>query len=249
MKRGIIIVCLMLFCACSERNKKLSAQEIVDRSIEVSGGDRYATRKISFDFTAILYTSVPMGNQKILTRQLRTDSTQILDVKSPKGFERFINDSLVKLPDTVATAYANALNSVHYFAYLPYGLNDKAVQKRYLETTKIDSSEYHKIEVTFNENGGGDDFDDTYIYWFNTKTFKPEYLAYEFHVDGGGHRFRAAFNERVVGGIRFVDYKNYKNTNLEISIYNIDSLYLSDNLELLSEIKLENIEVTPGSYN
>ena len=87
------------------------------------------------------------------------------------------------------------------------------------------------------------------MYWFNTVTFEPDYLAYEFQVNGGGQRFRVAFNERVVEGIRFVDYKNYKAKNSNVSIENIDVLYTSSLLELLSEIKLENIKVIPGNYN
>ena len=249
MRIGVIIFCLVLVCACRDHRTKLSAQEIVDKSIEVSGGDRYVKNEISFDFRTAKYTATPLGNQKILKRRMLTDTTEILDVKSPDKFQRFVNDSLVVLSDSVARVYANAVNSVHYFAYLPFGLNDRAVQKRHLGMVTIGAYDYYKIEVTFNEIGGGDDFDDTYIYWFNAETFKPDYLAYEFHVDGGGQRFRAAFNESAVGGIRFVDYKNYKNTNLEIPIYGIDSLYLNDNLELLSKIKLENIKVTPDSYN
>jgi len=69
---------------------------------------------------------------------------------------------------------------------------------------------YYKLKVTFDQDGGGDDFDDTYVYFFNKATFKPDYLAYDFHVNGGGMRFREAYNERYVNGIRFVDYNNMK---------------------------------------
>jgi len=249
MYRTILIICIVLFTSCKETEIQLTAQEIIDRSIEICGGENYLTNAVSFDFRDKKYQSKPNGKQKRLTRRILTDSTDILDVRSPKGFQRFVNDSLVALPDTLATKYSNAVNSVHYFAYLPYGLNDKAVQKRYLGKSKIGASEYYEIEVTFNEKGGGDDFDDTYIYWFNTVTFKPDYLAYEFHVNDGGQRFRVAFNERIIDGLRFVDYKNYKSANMDLPISSIDSLYNNASLELLSEIKLENIKVTPDSYN
>lgn len=249
MYRILLLTGIVLFIGCKEAKIEPTAQEIVDRSIEICGGENYLYNTISFDFRGKKYQSIPQGNQKILQRKILTDSTEILDVRSPNGFERFVNDSLVILPDTLATAYSNAVNSVHYFAYLPYGLNDKAVQKRFLGMATIGATEYYEIEVTFNENGGGDDFDDIYIYWFNTKTYKPDYLAYEFHVDGGGQRFRVAYNERIVKGIRFVDYKNYKSPNTATPISSIDSLYTNEGLELLSEIKLEDIKVTQDSYN
>jgi len=149
----------------------------------------------------------------------------------------------------MANKYANSVNSVHYFVALPNGLNDPAVQKELLGEVTVKEKQYHKIKVTFDQNGGGDDFDDIYIYWFNKETWKPDYLAYEFHVDGGGMRFREAFNERYVNGIRFVDYNNYKTKDMETSILKIDSLFEAGSLELLSKIELKNIQVNLGNYN
>ena len=128
-------------------------------------------------------------------------------------------------------------------------MNDAAVNKEFLGETEIKGADYYKIKVTFNQAGGGDDFDDTYIYWFNKETFKPDYLAYDFHVDGGGMRFREAYNERYVNGIRFVDYKNLKPKNSNATILQIDSLYTNNQLELLSKIELKNVSVNQDSYN
>ena len=153
------------------------------------------------------------------------------------------------MPDSLANIYSNSINSVHYFAYLPYGLNDPAVNKEFLGEMAIKGKDYYKVKVTFDQENGGDDFDDVYIYWFNKETFKPEYLAYEFHVNGGGLRFREAYNERYVNGIRFVDYNNYKSVSDSQSIYEIDSLFNKGELELLSKIELKDVVVSPGNYN
>lgn len=249
MNKLYLIAAILLFIACNEKASEPTAQEIIDKSIAVSGGKNYLDSNISFRFRNIDYTAEGSAKQRILKRSFQTDSAQITDVRSPKGFQRFANDSPVVLSDSMANVYANSVNSVHYFAYLPYGLNDAAVNKKYLDKVKIDTTEYYKIEIRFDQEGGGDDHDDIYVYWFNTKTYKVDYLAYEFLVDGGGQRFRKAFNERMVGGIRFVDYQNYKNTQLDNPIQSIDSLYESKALQLLSEIKLENIQVTSGNYN
>ena len=82
------------------------------------------------------------------------------------------------------------------------------------------------------------------MYWFNKQSFTVDYLAYEFHVDGGGIRLREAINPRMVNGIRFVDYKNYKPKE-KVAISSIEALFKADKLELLSEIVLTDIEVTP----
>lgn len=249
MNKLYCLVALLLITACEEKTKQPTAQEIVDKSISVTGGENYVTTDISFRFRDIDYTATGPANKRKLTRSFQKDSTKIKDVRTSKDFKRYMNDSLIVVSDSMANVYANSVNSVHYFAYLPYGLNDAAVNKKYLGKVTIDTTEFHKVEVTFNQKGGGEDYDDIYVYWFNSKTYKPEYLAYEFQVDGGGQRFRKAFNERTVGGIRFVDYQNYKSIQLDNPIQDIDKLYESGKLELLSEIKLEDITVNPGNYN
>lgn len=249
MNKLYLIAVLLLFISCNEKASEPTAQEIVDKSIAVSGGENYLNTNISFRFRNIEYSAEGPVNKRMLKRSFQTDSARITDVRSPKGFQRFVNDSPVVLSDSMANVYANSVNSVHYFAYLPYGLNDAAVNKKFLGKVEIDAAEYYKIQVTFKQEGGGDDHDDIYVYWFNTKTYKPDYLAYKFFTDGGGQRFRKAINEREVSGIRFVDYQNYKNAQLDHPIQNIDELYESKALQLLSEIKLENIQVTSGNYN
>jgi len=250
MNRIILLFCIGLVVACGPNGKMSpTAQSIVDESIQVSGGERYKKSIISFDFRNRTYIMERQNGQKVLKRVFQMDSTTVLDIRKSTGLQRFVNDSLVFLPDSMANKYGNSINSVHYFAYLPYGLNDAAVNKKYLGRVPIGDLEYHKIEVTFDQVGGGDDYDDTYVYWFNVATLKPDYIAYEFHVDGGGVRFRKAFNERYVGGIRFVDYQNYKTLDKTIPVQKTDSLFSAGKLELLSQIELTHINVLPDSYN
>ncbi|WP_422079795.1 DUF6503 family protein [Ulvibacterium sp.] len=250
MNKGIVLFCISIILACGQKAKtELSAQEIVDASIKVSGGEAYKKSAISFDFRDRSYTMERHDGRKVLKRISQIDSNTVLDIKQYNGFQRFVNDSLISIPDSMATKYANSVNSVHYFAYLPYGLNDSAVNKKYLGRSRIKGKDYYEIEVTFDKEGGGDDYDDTYVYWFNVTTLKPDYLAYEFHVDGGGKRFREAYNERYVNGIRFVDYNNYKPFDQGVVVQEMDSLFMADQLELLSQIELKNITVLPDNYN
>jgi len=245
MKLFKIVLIGLLVVSCAEETKKaLNTQEIVDKAIEVSGGKLYKKSTFSFDFRDKSYvlTKDTSTNKRLMIRMFSSDSSQIVDTKGPNYFIRTINEEKVEIPDSLAHKYANSINSVHYFAYLPYGLNDAAVKKKFISKTKIKGKDYYLIQVTFAEENGGDDFDDVYLYWFNKETFKPDFLAYEFHVDGGGMRFREAFNERYINGIRFVDYKNYK-PGEPISIFDIGAHFEANKLEFLSEIALTNIEV------
>lgn len=244
MNKYFTFLLLLSFLACKEISKEtLSVQEIVDKSITNSGGELYKNHDTSFIFRDKKYSASKEDGKKVLSRIFNLDSVTVKDVKRGGGFQRFFNDSLVAVPDSMAIKYANSINSVHYFARLPYGLNDKAVNKELLGEETIKGKAYYKVKVTFDQEGGGDDFDDTYVYWFDKESFKPDYLAYDFHVDGGGQRFRKAYNERYVNGIRFVDYENYKPKKKDKGILEIGKAYENGELELLSKIELSHISV------
>ena len=134
------------------------------------------------------------------------------------------------------------VNSVVYFALLPYGLNDQAVNKIYVGQSTIKDEVYHKIKVTFNQEGGGEDFQDVFIYWVGEDDHKVDYLAYSYETDGGGIRFREAYNERVINGVRFVDYVNYKPKDIQ-DLEVLDQEFEKGNLEELSKIELTDIKV------
>lgn len=243
-----IFVSLVLFsCKKKGSTDNLTAQEIIDKSIEMSGGAQYLNHGVSYTFRDKQYESQNVRGQKVLKRITKTDSLTITDVKQKNGFQRFFDGNPVSLPDTLADKYANSVNSVHYFSRLPFGLNDSAVKKELLGEVELRGVEFYKIKVTFAQENGGKDFEDTYLYWFEKQSFKPIYLAYEFHTDGGGMRFREAFNERYVSGIRFVDYNNLKpKKGHEIDFLKIDSLFAVNELELLSKIELKEIKVNPS---
>lgn len=244
-KTGFVFIALVCFMACKKVEKPLTAQEIIDKSIAVSGGEFFNKAKISFYFRGTKYVS-ERNDWRYRLERIKTDSLNtIRDVINNKGFFRYINEKPVVVVDSMASRYRSSVNSVHYFAYLPYGLNDKAVRKEHIGEVTIKEKNYYKIKVTFDQEGGGDDFEDTYLYWINKETFEMDYLAYEFHVNDGGLRFREAYNARTVNGIRFVDYNNFKPKSKATALYDLDSLFKNDELELLSKIILENVEVTP----
>ena len=119
-------------CKFSEHKPELNAQDIVNLSIEASGGAGHLENQIAFDFRNRNYKGYKSEKQRVMERFQVLDSLQILDRKTNQLFERFVNDSLIVLPDSVANRYANSVNSVHYFARLPFGLNDAAVKKTFL---------------------------------------------------------------------------------------------------------------------
>ncbi|MEZ2414062.1 DUF6503 family protein [Muriicola sp. E247] len=243
---GMFVV--MLFSSCRNTDKSVTTQEIVDKAIQVAGGDLYEQSEFSFSFRDVEYVLERKAGKKVMKRIKQTDSGLLSDIRTGNDFSRTLEGNTIRVSDSMANVYSNSINSVHYFAYLPYGLNDAAVNKEWIGEKKIGDKVYHKIKVTFDQQGGGEDFEDVYLYWIDKETFTPDYLAYEFHVDGGGLRFREAYNQRYVNGIRFVDYRNYKPKE-DADIMELDDLFLEDRLELLSDIKLQDVRVSRDNYN
>ena len=112
-----------------------------------------------------------------------------------------------------------------------------------LGKSKINDESYHEIEVSFREEQGGKDFEDRFVYWIHQKHKTMDFLAYTYHQDGSGTRFRQALNPRVVNGIRFADYLNFTSDSIQSNIEDYDEVFMTGDLEKVSEIILENIEV------
>lgn len=219
------------------------AQTLVDAAIEVHGGDAYQGQWVSFDFRDRHYRALLDSGRFRYERHTPTEDGMVVDRLTNDGLIRMVDGEVVVLADTMADKYANSVNSVIYFALLPYFLNDGAVNKAYLGTSRLDSTDYHLIKVTFDQEGGGKDFDDEFLYWIHPETYRMPYMAYSYATDGGGLRFRSAYNLREVGGIRFQDYVNYKADHQQFELEQLDSLFRVGALEELSRIELESIEV------
>jgi len=239
-----LLLSFLLFNCNDNKTEVIDANKIIDESIQASGGHKIDTSVIEFNFRDINYKATRLGGKFKLERVFLDSIGEIRDVLSNNGLDRYINESLVNLPDSMATKYSASVNSVHYFAVLPYGLDGKAVNKTYVNKVDIKGKSYHKIKVTFNEEGGGEDFEDVFMYWVNTVTSKVDYLAYSYNEDDGkGLRFREAYNERYVKGIRFVDYNNYKPKDNTSKLEELDKQFIDNKLELLSKIELKEVTV------
>lgn len=246
---------LIVFIACEsdeplpEAPPENPAQTIVDQAIAEHGGAVLNHAIVEFDFREFHYTITRDGGMYRYERTF-TDSTgaAIHDVLDNEGITRSINGEPVTLTPEETNRIATPLNSVPYFALLPYNLKDPAVQKRVLGEVVLAGEPYDKIEVTFQQAGGGRDFEDRFIYWFHRDHHTMDYLAYAFHVDDGGTRFREAYNVRTIGGVRFADYHNFVSDSLQAPgdpIERYDTLMEQTDLELLSDVVLENVMVRP----
>lgn len=236
---------LALFAlACADASPP-TAQEVVDSAIAWQGGEILNNAEMTFDFRDRqfrVYRSDGMFEYERVYSD--TLGRSVREVLSNDGLIREIDGQLVELDSAAYASAETSVNSVVYFAVLPLPLNDPGAIKRLLGVTDIDGRSYHELEVTFTPEGGGRDYDDRFVYWIDAETGALDYLAYYYHVDEGGSRFREAFNLREIAGVKVADYYNYKAESIGIAdIQRYESLYAAGRLELVSEVVLENVVI------
>ncbi len=243
MKYFIAIITLILIVSCQEKKNQLSAEEIINKTIERAGGEKYRKATIDFKFRDHSYRSMRNGGEFQMERLITDSLGTFKDIINNTGYQRFRNDTLITVPDSMATRYSSSVNSVHYFAHLPYGLMDKAVNKKLIGEVQIEGEPYYEVKVTFKQEGGGADHHDEFMYWIHKNNYTIDYLAYKFHVNYGGIRFRKAFNQREIEGLRFSDYQNYTTQDFNTDLKDLDEMFEAGKLELLSTIETEDIQV------
>ncbi len=242
---SIFLICIFLISSCiaTKQNTpktKSIAHQVLEDTIEAHGGDLYKTAHYQFTFRNNLYTFKNDGKKYKYSALKKKDNITTYDILDNKEMRRMINGIDQKFSLVEQDKYSGGINSVIYFATLPNKLQDPAVNKLYKGTTIIQNIEYEILEITFDQEGGGKDHDDTFLYWINKDSHLIEYLAYNYAVGKGGVRFRSAYNKRNIDGIIFQDYINYS-ADVGTPLLDLPKLYEANKLKKLSEIKTENI--------
>ncbi|MGH1385361.1 DUF6503 family protein [Kordia sp.] len=225
----------------TETPKKVDkATKILQETMKAHGGDLYDQANYQFVFRNKEYSFKNNGKNYTYTVKGTKDGNTTEDILENGAFSRQVNKKPVTLSEKKKNGAIGSVNSVIYFATLPHKLNDAAVNKKFVEETTIKGQKYDVLQVTFNEEGGGEDHDDQYHYWINQSTKKIDYLAYNYQVNGGGVRFRSAYNTRVIDGITFQDYINYK-AEVGTPLKDLPALYEKGSLKELSRIETEKV--------
>ncbi len=239
MNRLITLILLISLSSCQEE-----ATRIIESSIEYHGFENFYKEPVEFKFREYTYLIDRTRSPYLYTKKIQLQDSitgqpiiQIDSLWNSTEFSRSINGERLKLTEEDETRFSNSLNSVAYFYQLPLPLKDDAAIITLLENTFIEGKEYATLKVSFSEENGGTDHEDTYRYYFDTSTYALSYLSYDFHINDGGIRFRKAY-QRPQGNFIFLDYDNYKapkGTPLD----SLPILFEKGKLELLSKIVSE----------
>lgn len=257
MKIGIVGFLVLGLWSCENESSKPKenreinpTEEVVQKDtsellfqsvLEKHGGSRYDSAHYRFVFRKVNYSFKNSGSDYNYAREFQKDGQNIKDRMGPDSFIREVDGSPIELSGEDILKYRSSLNSVIYFATLPHKLADASVKREIVGKDSVDGHSYFLMKVSFKKEGGGEDFDDEYMYWINSQSKTMDYFAYNYQVNGGGVRFRSFYNRRQVEGIIFQDYINYE---APIGTALIDLAHLKEKGELteLSRILSEEIE-------
>ncbi len=208
--------------------------------------------ELSFTFRGTPFSVLRDGG-RFAYRRTTTDSLgqTIEDIVDNEGVHRFVDGEEVAI-DSITTRRINTdVNSVAYFALLPLPLNDASVQKRYAGSQTIRGEAYEIVEVVFEQEGGGRDYQDVFVYWFHAERHTMDYLAYSYILGANetgpnatGIRFREAGNVRDVGGYRVQDYRNLT-ADLGTDLVQMGLMFEAGELRVVSDIQLEDVRLRP----
>ena len=262
IKNLVIITTIFSAISCSAPVKKESAaadevqnapaeslsksDSIIMKSIVFHGQANLDGKDLSFTFRDKEYDAIIDSSDFVYTRSFTNDDDQtVVDQLSNDGFMRWIEGEMQQLEAKYADAYSASVNGVMYFTLLPWKLSDPAVISSYSGLDTINEIVYHRIKVSFSEEGGGEDFEDEFMYWFKTTNCEMDYLAYSYMEKEVGMRFRAAKNKSKVGEAIFQQYDNYKVDPSKYALEDLLKAFSKKELTLLSEIINTNISLVP----
>jgi len=234
----LVAISVLVLAGCSIGE---SADSIIKKSIAFYGMDKLDGKTIDFDFRAKHFKVKLNKGEFFYESTYKNDSLGLIkDQLSNHGFVREQNGLVIPLSQKDSVKYAESLNAVIYFAFLPLKLTDEAVRAKILRTVQVKGKDYNQIEVSFDAENGGNHYDDVFYFWFDVKDHSMDYFAYS----KGGNRFRAINGLINSDGLYLQNYVNLESKNNDKSaLKDYYVLFEQDKLNTLSYITLKNLSV------
>ena len=233
----------LLPAACRVRPEGAAA--VVEDSIERHGGEVFDRIHVRWGFRGVPF-EVTRDDGRFRYQQTVEDSLgqAIVEVMENEGSWIEVNGDRQDLDPRSRTRLETAVNSVVYFGFLPFRLDDPVVQLADLGTAEVGGELYRKVEVTFQREGGGPDWEDRFVYWFHEANHTLDYLAYREATDVETTRFRRAVNRRDIEGLLVQDYENYTADPNAGDVADYDQLFEEGGLRLVSMVEFDDMEVS-----
>jgi len=200
-KLGHLSFVLIAFACSTPEPKEYDPQVLVDQAIFAHGAN-LSGKKVSFDFRDRTYTLRRGKGSYTYIRAWQDDSLG------------FVQDILINSRDFTRFQDGDSV-----------ALDDELSIKKYVGEFEIKDETYLGVQVTFNEDGGGEDHEDVFLYWIHKEFSTIDYLAYSY-----------------LRGFLVQDYINFK-AEKGTPLKDLPDLFNQGKLEELSRIENTKVKV------
>jgi hypothetical protein len=134
--------------ACDRRVE--GAADVIEASIEAYGGDAFDEIAIQWTFRGVPFELTRDDGAYRYQRTVVDSLGQArVEVMENEGIWIEVDGERREVDDAAHRRIETAVNSVVYLGFLPFRLDDRAVQLSDLGVTRVDDEPYRKVEVTF----------------------------------------------------------------------------------------------------
>jgi len=240
---SVAVTCALVLNGC---NQTIDAPAtVVAEAIRTHGGRAFDRIHVRWSFRGVPFEII-RDNGRFRYQRTAPDSLgqAIVEVMGNEGSWIEVGGTRQELDPQRRARLETAVNSVVYFGFLPFKLDDPPVLTTDLGSAMVAGQPYRKILVTFRREGGGPDWEDRHIFWFHETNHTLDYLAYREAAEVETTRFRRAVNRRQVGGILVQDYENYTGDPDVEDVATYDQLFEAGSLRLVSMVEFDDLEIT-----
>ncbi len=201
----------------------------------------YNDAELGFDLDGQSYRVARVDDSYRYTAHDKNAGREVYRELNNLGYFEHLNGKMLELSAEDSSSQAGDIHASVYFALLPFSLDDPQLQAEYLGEDSLDGRAYHRLGIRNEDGFGLQEGLAEFLYWFDTESFRLDYLAHSLAAKEGT-RFRKALNSRRVNGIVFQDYEVFRGPGID-SLHMIAELYASDRLLSISRKTLSGIFV------
>lgn len=239
IKYFLWMICLCQSCVTGTNEAKV----VIDQAVKMHGGDAFEGSRFSFDVSGKHYTILNKKGNPELHRMWNNSGVETIESLQRNKVYRSIKGDTVLLDDKEQEQLEYDLREILNYALLPYGLNDRSVDKHLDGQIQINGEDYFQIQVSFSEDYHFIANCDHYIFWINAEKKTLDYIAHK--CDQNGIKFSVAIHRRKIGEILFADYQIYRPKDANTPLEHLPHLYELGQIVSDDEILLDNVEVNP----
>lgn len=235
------LLCVFAFISCAEK-PTLTAEQILSKSIEATGGKKFYNSTIRFEADNLHYTLERKNHITNFTAERLKENDSMKAVYNNGQISYYLN-GVYQEPGTYSQRILNTKVDGFVYAFsLPFVLDQNAVRLSRDPDVTIRRQNYHVLHATFAKTEDGHD-DEFYLY-IHPETFLVEFYAMRYYYAGGKNLFRRLYNSRMVDGLRFADYYSFTATESDIPLGDLYKYYSVPQLREVQHVQYTNIEVT-----